>query len=175
MADGRVYWYATANVRAGDTMADVREMFAGWHDPIPALLAGTPDDAVLRNDLYDLPLPLAPFGTGRVALLGDAAHAMTPNLGQGACAAIEDAGVLGRLLGTHDDIRAALSAYGDQRRRPTAKLVRRSRTVGRLGQLENPVALAVRNTVLRAAGLVAGLVTRRTPRPVAESVRQSGP
>ncbi len=159
LSDGRIYWYATANTPPGrvvDAHGDVVRRFTAWHDPIPALLAATPADAVLHNDVYDLPLPLAPFASGRVALLGDAAHAMTPNLGRGACAAIEDAAALTRLLGAYDEIATALTSYDAERRRPTATLIRRSRLVGAVGQLDNRFALALRDTALRAAGALAG-------------------
>ncbi|HZO70001.1 MAG TPA: FAD-dependent monooxygenase [Kribbellaceae bacterium] len=112
--------------------------------------------------------------TRRVALLGDAAHAMTPNLGQGACAAIEDAAALAALVSEYDEVPAALAAYDRQRRKPTARLVRRSRLMGDLGQLENPVALASRDAVLRLAGGLAGLLARRG-KPVRAGVGESGP
>src|SRR5262249_53383280 len=80
----------------GRTRALAR-LFAGWHEPITALLEATDDSAVLRNDVYDLD-PLPRWGRGRVTLLGDAAHPCAPTLGQGACQAIEDAVVLGRCL-----------------------------------------------------------------------------
>jgi hypothetical protein len=54
----------------------VTDLFGDWHDPIPAILAATPKEAVLHNDILDLPLPLVPFVSGQVVLLGDAAHAM---------------------------------------------------------------------------------------------------
>lgn len=167
MIDGRAYWYATVNVAEGASSAatahrDVVRLFRGWHDPIPALLEQTPADEVLVNDLYDLTLPLPSFAHGRVALLGDAAHAMTPNLGQGACAAIVDAATLARTLADERDIDTALRAYDAERRRPTATLVRRSRLIGSLGQLQNPVALALRDTAMRTLSL--GLSRRRTSR-----------
>lgn len=61
------------------------------------LIAATPEDDVLRRDIYDRP-PMFKWTAGRVALLGDSAHAMQPNLGQGGCMAIEDAYELGKLL-----------------------------------------------------------------------------
>jgi 2-polyprenyl-6-methoxyphenol hydroxylase-like FAD-dependent oxidoreductase len=166
MVDGRAYWYATVNVAEGTSSHrsahdDVLRLFGDWHDPIPALLRNTPAEAVLCNDLYDLPLPLDSFAHGRVALLGDAAHAMTPNMGQGACAAIEDAAALVRHLGEQAEIAGALTAYDAERRRPTAKLIRRSRQIGSLGQLDNSIAVAVRDVVLRAGGGLARLVDRR--------------
>ncbi|MEV8588949.1 FAD-dependent monooxygenase [Streptomyces sp. NPDC051180] len=105
LSDGRFYLYATAVVPAGtrseDPRAELRRRFGAWHDPIPALLDrvdALAPDAVLRHDLYELAAPLPRLHHGRIAWLGDAAHAMAPNLGQGGCQAIEDAVVLGHLL-----------------------------------------------------------------------------
>jgi 2-polyprenyl-6-methoxyphenol hydroxylase-like FAD-dependent oxidoreductase len=155
LGDGRVYWYAAVNAPAGrridrgDEMAAVRHRFGGWHDPIPGLLEATDPSAVIRTDLYHLGTPLPSYRRGCVALLGDAAHAMTPNLGQGACQAIEDAAVIAAVCGPGDDVATALAAY-DQRRRPRSQQVARAaRQVGRFGQqLHNPVAVRLRNMVL---------------------------
>ena len=80
LADGRVYCYATAKAPAGerapDEKAELARQFAGWHDPIPALIDAA--DKVLRTDIHCLARPLGRFGSGKVVLLGDAAHAMTP-------------------------------------------------------------------------------------------------
>lgn len=69
------------------------------------LIKATPEDDILRRDINDRP-PIFSWCKGRVALLGDSAHAMQPNLGQGGCMAIEDAFQLG------EDIGAALSKVG---------------------------------------------------------------
>ncbi len=109
LPDGRVYWFAVANGAATSAVAnqtsdavsgvdEVRRRFTGWHDPIPALLDATDPDTVLRNDIIELAAPLPSFVNGRIALVGDAAHAMTPNLGQGGNLAIEDAVTLARLV-----------------------------------------------------------------------------
>lgn len=165
LVDGRTYWYATVNAPAGrpgtDHHADATRLVGDWAEPVPQLVAATPPQNVLHNDIYDLELPLAPFAKGRIALLGDAAHAMTPNLGRGACAAIEDAAALARALTDHPDPVIALASYDAERRPATSKLVRRSRQVGNLGQLENRAALAVRDTVLRCVGLLAKVAPRR--------------
>ncbi|GAA0578248.1 FAD-dependent monooxygenase [Kribbella sandramycini] len=152
LIDGRTYWYATANQPAGQggDLATVIRRYGNWHDPIPELLANT--RTTLQNDIYDLPLPLVPFAIGRIALLGDAAHAMTPNLGRGACTAIEDAGALARhLSGTPDPV-AALAQYDAERRPIATKLVKRSRQIGRVGQLDNPAAIWLRDLLLWAGG-----------------------
>jgi len=167
LGGGHVYWWAAVTAPAGwrapggDEMAAVRARFAGWHDPIAGVLAATDPDAVVRTDLDHLATPLATFVRGPVALVGDAAHAMTPNLGQGACQSIEDAVVLAAVLGRteeDDDVASALAAY-DRERRPRAQAVARAAALmGRFGQgLSHPVAVAARNGVMRLVPPAVGL------------------
>jgi 2-polyprenyl-6-methoxyphenol hydroxylase-like FAD-dependent oxidoreductase len=158
MAGGQVYWFATANVPEGERSpdgekADLLRRFRGWHDPIEALIAATPDAAILRNDMYDRS-PLGRWGRGRLTLLGDAAHPMTPNLGQGGCQAIEDAVVLGAAIASAaaDRVPDALRAYEDQRVRRTANLINASRRIGVVGQLSNPLLVSLRNAAVKAVG-----------------------
>jgi 2-polyprenyl-6-methoxyphenol hydroxylase-like FAD-dependent oxidoreductase len=80
-----------------------------------------------------------------VVLTGDAAHAMTPNLGQGACQALEDAVVLGNVMASGD----GLAAYDRQRRPRTQMIARRSREIGTVAQWASPAATALRDTALR--------------------------
>ncbi|MET9672253.1 FAD-dependent oxidoreductase [Streptomyces sp. NPDC006482] len=163
LSDGRFYLYATAvvpaGVRSADHRAELRRRFGSWHDPIPALLDRVdrlaPAD-VLRHDLHELAAPLPRLDHGRIAWLGDAAHAMAPNLGQGGCQAIEDAVVLAHLLPAgdggdgSDGIPAALAAYTAARRDRTDAVRVRARRVGRLGALRHPLAAAARDLVVRA-------------------------
>lgn len=158
LADGSTYWFATAITDEGHRApdgehAEVLRRFARWHPPVPAVLAATDPDAVLRHDVYDVRPHPARYVRGRLVLVGDAAHAMTPNLGQGACQAIEDAVTLGALASPgHLDaaLDAALARY-DRVRRPRARLIGAlSRGVGRIGQLHGRTA-ALRDAVVRAA------------------------
>ncbi len=154
MVGGQVYWFATANARegaraSGGEKAFLLDRFAKYHDPVPAMIDAAPADAILRNDVYDRP-PLADWGRGRITLLGDAAHPTTPNLGQGACQAIEDAVVLARRLHDARDVVQALRAYERERAPRTNKIVLRSRQFGRIAQIESAPLIALRNAALSA-------------------------
>jgi 2-polyprenyl-6-methoxyphenol hydroxylase-like FAD-dependent oxidoreductase len=154
--DGRAEWHAVLNsppgTRHADALAAMRHRFGGWHDPIPALLDATRPDAVLHHDIHELATPLPGFIAGRIALLGDAAHAMTPNLGQGACQALEDAATLAAALSTEPTVESALTRYDAARRPRSQSVARAARQAGRMGQqLTHPLAVALRNTGLRLA------------------------
>ena len=149
---GRFYWFATKNAPEGEAESaagrkrEVLELLAGTYAPAREAVEATRESKILRNDIYDRD-PLRSWGTGRVTLLGDAAHPMTPNLGQGACQAIEDAVVLARCLG--GGISASLRRYEERRIGRTAAVVRRSRLVGRVTQLENPLLCRLRDAVAK--------------------------
>lgn len=131
----RAYWaYVTTcprpGVRHDDEKATVLDHVRDWHDPIPALVAATPDDAVIRVDIHDLD-PLATYVHGRAVLLGDAAHAMSPDRGQGAGQSLEDAVVLAAALSTEPTVEAALRRYDAERRPRTQATARGARADGR--------------------------------------------
>ncbi|MBD0693235.1 FAD-dependent monooxygenase [Streptomyces sp. CBMA123] len=152
--DGRAEWHAVLNAPAGvryrDPLAEVRRRFARWHDPIPALLAATDPAAVLHHDVNELAAPLPSYVSGRIALLGDAAHAMTPHLGQGACQALEDAVTLAAAVAGSPTVEGALARYDAVRRPRSQTVARDAHRAGRLGQqLANPLAVALRNAAIR--------------------------
>ncbi|MEU8971219.1 FAD-dependent monooxygenase [Streptomyces monashensis] len=152
--DGRAEWHAVlsrpAGTRFADPLAEMRRRFHTWHDPIPALLDATRPAAVLHHDVNELRTPLPAYAVGRIALLGDAAHAMTPNLGQGACQALEDAVTLTAALGTGSSVETALARYDAERRPRSQAVARAARQAGRMGQqLSHPLAVTLRNTAMR--------------------------
>ncbi|GHK05680.1 FAD-dependent oxidoreductase [Streptomyces sp. Y2F8-2] len=152
--DGRAEWHAVLSLPAGtrfaDPLAELRRRFHAWHDPIPELLEATRPAAVLHHDVNELRTPLPSYTVGRIALLGDAAHAMTPNLGQGACQALEDAVTLAAALGTESTVESALARYDAERRPRSQAVARAARQAGRMGQqLSHPLAVAMRNTAMR--------------------------
>ena len=151
LGDGRVYWFGAANApegsRAADERSAVRHIFGGWHEPVPQLLEAT--TTVLRHDLRHLPEPLPTYVRGSVALLGDAAHAMTPNLGQGAAQVVEDAVELGATCRPDRPVAEGLAEY-DARRRPRSQAVARaSYRIGRIGRITHPLLVAARDTAIR--------------------------
>lgn len=150
---GKFTFYATANIPRGNTLQDDRksyllERFAGWHQPIPALIESA--GLILENGAYDLP-PLARWTSGCVTLLGDAAHPCTPNLGQGGCMALEDALVLAKCLVRWDrsggSVEPALRHYERLRKRRTGHIQQRSLWMGHIGQWQNRAAVAGRRVV----------------------------
>ena len=160
MGGGRMYWFATCNEPegGGDNPTGSRrtllEMFSGWHEPVEELIEATSESDIRRDDVYDRE-PLKCWAKGRVTLLGDAAHPMTPNLGQGACQAIEDAVVLAGSLREEPNVEGALKLYEANRTGRTAAIVRLSRRMGRVGQLEHPLLCRLRDeTVKRMPDLV---------------------
>jgi 2-polyprenyl-6-methoxyphenol hydroxylase-like FAD-dependent oxidoreductase len=153
----RIIWYAMWNAAAGgkddsDTAARLRELFGAWHDPIPAIIDATPQAAVIRNDSYDR-RPARTWSRGRVALIGDAIHPMTPDLAQGACQAIIDATTLATCLAAAGDSRAALRDYQQRRWRNAAITTLMARTMGTIGQWEGRMTCTARNTLTRAIPL----------------------
>ena len=154
---GRVYWAVSKNaperergVPAEGVKEALLELCAGWLEPVEDLIAATDESAILRTDIYDRDPLRERWGRGRVTLLGDAAHPMTPDLGQGGCQAIEDAVTLAECLEGRENIGAALELYEARRTRRTAAIVRGSRRLGRIGQLQNPLACRLRDAVLKA-------------------------
>jgi 2-polyprenyl-6-methoxyphenol hydroxylase-like FAD-dependent oxidoreductase len=150
---GRTYWFATKNAPEGEAAqpggrkAEILRRFAQWHEPIAAVVDATDEAAILRNDVYDL-APLPRWSSGRVVLVGDAAHATTPGSGQGAAQAIEDAVVLAAQLLRYGEVASALADY-EAARRPRAEAVRKlSLGADRAAQLSSPFACRLRNAVV---------------------------
>lgn len=141
LTGGRAYAYAMEQAPPGGTDTSLDE-YADWRDPIPRLIANVGEDGVLRHDVFEVPL-LKSYVRGRVALIGDAAHALQPSLGQGACTALEDAVILAR-CGTD------LARYDKARRGRTQRILRASRLIMRMAHLSSPLAVRARNLSMAA-------------------------
>lgn len=163
LADHRIYWAGVTKEPRGEKPGpaghkqDVLERFASWAEDIPALIAATEPAAILRNDMYDRP-PSRRWSRGRVTLVGDAAHPMTPNQGQGACQALEDAVVLGESLEAASDLPKAFEMYEKRRIHRANRAVAMSRQASRGVHIENPLLCALRDGL--AGALPQGLLLR---------------
>ncbi|HAH06824.1 MAG TPA: FAD-dependent oxidoreductase [Elusimicrobia bacterium] len=160
IGDGKVCWYATRSQpesAAPLSRAEILDHFRGWHAPIAEVLAATPDSALVRTPALDRPTTWR-WARGRAVLVGDAAHPMTPNLGQGTCLAVEDALALSLLLGRRGSIEAALRRYEEQRRVRAAAIVLAARWIGRFAQSEGWAARLSRGSLPRA--LLSGGIER---------------
>ena len=110
-----------------DIRAELSETFAGWAQPVQHLIQKLDPEQVNRLEISDLN-PLPRLVKGRVALVGDSAHATTPTLGQGGCQAMEDAEVLCRyLVTTNISVEDALKRYEAERKERVADLVLKAR------------------------------------------------
>jgi 2-polyprenyl-6-methoxyphenol hydroxylase-like FAD-dependent oxidoreductase len=159
MEPGRTNWYAAVRGEqprpdAAAALADLRAGYAGWAAPVPGVLAATDPADLLQHRVFDLAPALASYVSGNAVLLGDAAHAMTPMLGQGACQAVVDGVALARALTTADDVAAGLRAYDAQRRPATQRLVSASARAARVSLARRH--LGARDALLRAAAPLVG-------------------
>ena len=152
LRDRRVYWWATINASPNQRIDGLRawlsEHFGGWADPVPELMATTPDGAFLQNDIVDRP-PIRNWYRGRCLLIGDAAHPTTPNLGQGGCLAIEDAACLQHLFAQSRPLDDIFSAFVARRYARTTAITRDSDRLGRIGQWSSRTACWWRDAVTK--------------------------
>jgi 2-polyprenyl-6-methoxyphenol hydroxylase-like FAD-dependent oxidoreductase len=154
MGNGKTYGFAVINAPrsapAFDAidLAGFRKLFAGFGGYAPTLLDAIRSERdLIRGNIEDLALPA--WYRGRVALVGDAAHAMTPNMGQGAAMGIEDALVLAGMLHRHEILSDALAAFMETRRARVEVIRRRSRSIGEMAHATSGAARLVRNLLVR--------------------------
>jgi 2-polyprenyl-6-methoxyphenol hydroxylase-like FAD-dependent oxidoreductase len=152
LADSLTYWAADVGMPEGaneglvDKKRFLLDSFSGWHHPVTELIERTDEEQLVIADFHDsVPTVMT---AGRVALLGDAAHPMTPDLGQGACQGIEDGVVIAACLAQESDPEVALAKYQAARLRRAKRMVRESRWLGILATAESQIASATRNTMV---------------------------
>lgn len=139
-SDGQTNWFAClrrdpATSDQGDRLAALRTYFAEWRPQIGDVLNRAEPQEVDRRNLFDVTLH-HPYVTSQVALIGDAAHAMAPNLGRGACESLIDAVTLAREVTSASSVEDGLRRYDRSRRRKTRRIVRTARMVNRLATAE---------------------------------------
>lgn len=153
LSGNQLYWYALKNCTRNDpelsswTTKELLHNFSTYHDPIPQLIERTSDQDILHHDIYNL-APLTQFTYEHVILIGDAAHAATPDLGQGACQAIEDAYYLSKSLESENSLQKAFKKFEERRIARTRKITHHSRILGKVAQIDNPILCSIRNKML---------------------------
>ncbi len=149
----RIYWFATLNAPAQDQSMkscgsrELQEIYKSFHPPVSEILKHTPDHQIIWSDIIDLK-PLDRFAFDRVVLMGDAAHATTPNMGQGACMAIEDAATLAYALEKYP-VTEAFQRFEKHRIPRTTAIVNQSWSFGKMAQLENRLLMKFRDGAMR--------------------------
>ena len=145
----KVYWYGLTNSKNVKTdQVNLTGLFEEFHIDILNIISSTLREQIIISDIVDLK-PIDKWQKGNVCLIGDAAHATTPNLGQGACQAIEDAYVLGKLLDNGIAIGDAFKKYEDIRRKKAHTIVNTSWSIGKMAHIENGVGIWLRNFVMK--------------------------
>lgn len=161
----KVYWFVTFNSSSAGPQTtepsvlkkQAKDLVENWPPELLNIMDSTPDDTIVLTPLMDRwlwPLINPPVSRGRVVLVGDAWHPMTPNLGQGACCALEDAVVLAEKLAAainSDDasIEDAFRSYGNERWSRIFPITILANLVGSISQWDNPLVCYVRNNIVR--------------------------
>lgn len=154
LVGNRVYWYACINSPQQNPtlknwgIAELADNFKDYHAPIPTILSETKDADLIWNDIIDI-APLQKLAFGPILLLGDAGHATTPNLGQGACQAIEDVAVLLDELKIATSIPQAFSRFENRRLERVNYISNTSWQIGKIAQWNNPFLIGIRNFCMK--------------------------
>ncbi len=150
--ENEVYWYALANYKTDYkkefTNTNLEELFSTFSPLVKKIISKTEKNNIIFNEMMDLK-PISSWHHKNVCLIGDASHATTPNLGQGACQAIETAFVIADCLSTEKNIQSAFQKFEKIRKKNAEKIVNTSWTVGKMAHLENRFGIFLRNNIMR--------------------------
>lgn len=150
----QIYWYACVNAPLNSdiynyTLNDIKNQFKDYSGQIRSTLQKTDPNNVITTPVMDIK-PISNYAFNRVLLIGDAAHATTPNMGQGACMAVEDVCVLYDELTKKDtDILLAFEHYNLRRLKRTHYIIDTSRLAGKVAQIDNKFLIGIRNFAFR--------------------------
>lgn len=145
----KTYWFAVINEQlVKNKEADLSDLYKNFHVDILNIISSTPKESIFLSKITDLK-PIKKWQSKNVCLIGDAAHATTPNLGQGACQAIEDAYTIGKLLDSNKSINEVFEEYEKLRIKKAHNIVNTSWKLGKIAQLENNLGIWARNTIMR--------------------------
>jgi len=156
-----VYFFATVCAPAGGSdnkqtlKEDLLKLFDTYDELPKSLIQSADVNKIIRTDIYDF-APIPQWHKGRVALIGDAAHATTPNLGQGGCQAVEDAYVVAKMLAQHQEPSKAFEAFQSIRFKKANYVVKSSWQFGQMTNLSPSWLIRLRNSALRMVPTSAG-------------------
>jgi 2-polyprenyl-6-methoxyphenol hydroxylase-like FAD-dependent oxidoreductase len=183
ISDTQVYWYGYFRHPAGrpiaDELAAAVKRFSDWAPEVGATVRRTAPGQLLRHDVHHLPGGLPAYECGRTVVIGDAAHAMLPTMGQGANTSLEDGVCVGQLIAEPVDhgipLGTALAAFDRARRPRCRQIARRSLQTARLGaHVPGGWAQTIRNAAMRsvpagpAAAAGTAVLRWEPPRPGGE-------
>ncbi len=150
----QIYWFAVLHSKelkaerfAKFTKQDLLQTFQGFHTPVLEIIQNTKEKDIIWNDIIDFE-PIKQFVFGNIILMGDAAHATTPNMGQGACMAIEDAAMLLSVLKKEKNLSNAFDLWQQKRIPRTTLVVNRSWEIGKMAMWQNDTMIGIRNFLL---------------------------
>jgi 2-polyprenyl-6-methoxyphenol hydroxylase-like FAD-dependent oxidoreductase len=152
--ENKIYWYATINCNQFDVkinhynLKKLKEHFSDYHSTVHEILEKSSNEKLIKNPICDIK-PLNQFAFNKVLLIGDAAHATTPNLGQGACQAIEDVMVLHQEIVSGKDVESAFKSFEKRRMDKAKYIINTSRKLGSIAQIENKFLISLRNIVFK--------------------------
>lgn len=151
----RLCWLAMVNAPAGridpdgDRRMEALGQIRGWMEPAERIVETTDPKAIRHADMYHRKTERR-WGEGRVTMLGDAVHAMTSHVGQGACQAIEDAYTIAACLQRTSDPVAALRTYEQQRRQRASGVAMTAWRIGQIQSVRKPVIRSMRDQMFKA-------------------------
>lgn len=150
ISENKVYWYALKSFKKNKnefSINDLHQYFSSYNPIIKDIINSTQKEQINTAEISDLK-PTNIWFKENVCLIGDSAHATTPNMGQGACQAIEDAFVLSECLCKYE-INKAFSEFQKLRLLKAHQVVKASWLIGKMAHLKNPILIGLRNQMLR--------------------------
>lgn len=147
LSGNQVYWYALVNENKFKANHNFTEEFKDFDPIVLEILESTKTQNIILNDIIDL-TPIPKWYAENLCLVGDAAHATTPNMGQGACQSVEDAYVIGKFLEKSEDLNLIFDEFQKIRRKKVDYIVKNSWTIGKISQWEKGNSL--RNFLMRS-------------------------
>lgn len=149
ISETKIYWYAVINawlVKESET--SLADLFSEFDNDVQKIIEATEPHSIFKTNIIDLK-PIFSWAKGNACIIGDAAHATTPNMGQGACQAIEDAYAISELFATGKTTEEVFLLYEKRRMKKAHEIVNRSWTVGKMSHIENGIGIWLRNALMK--------------------------